>query len=194
MEFPHLCGCAPTAPSLDPAPVQAQSFQQEWKGKWKANPKGMATTWYLHRQGTHIHTNILGPPGQSLCSVSALRGCWRDPGACQTPRSQHHGGTSAGQEGFPHAPLSSLRLYSHSPNPHYLPKSQQKGTAQPQLCSRRYQLHFPPAHGPRRGRSRALRASTAEALGEAPGRQQPWLPPCSSRLCTQELPQTVIMR
>lgn len=58
MEFPHLYGCAPTAPSLDPAPVQAQSFQREWKGKWKANPKGMATTWYLHRQGTHIHTNI----------------------------------------------------------------------------------------------------------------------------------------
>lgn len=58
MEFPHLRGCAPTAPSLDPAPVQAQSFQREWKGKWKANPKGMATTWYLHRQGTHIHTNI----------------------------------------------------------------------------------------------------------------------------------------
>lgn len=94
-EFPHLCGCAPTA-----AP---KHFQQEWR----ANPKGMANTWYLHRQGTHIHTDIpndgITRKNPLLC-VSAPRGCWREPGTWQTPRSQHHGGTSQGRRAFPITP------------------------------------------------------------------------------------------
>lgn len=156
MEFPHLCGCVTiTHPSslLDPAPVQSQHFQQEWK----ANPKGMATTYTDREPHPHQHPE------------------WHH----QEKASQHEGAAGESPECAKHPDHTMVALhragglFSSLPQallaftkPTLSPKNQQKGTGQAQLCSPRSQLPFPPAQGPGMEQSWALQASTERLWGK----------------------------
>lgn len=96
------------------------------------------------REPTSTPTSqTMGSPGKTLCSVCQHQGAAGE----SLERGKHPGHSTMGAlhragELSP-SPLPSLRLCSQSPNPHYLPKIQLKGTDQPQPCSLRQQLHFP---------------------------------------------------
>lgn len=93
---------SPTCVAVHPQPprwTQPLSRLRASSGSRRASGRQIPREWQppgtcTGREPTSTPTSrTMGPPGQSLCSVSALRGCWRQPRACQTPRSQHHGGT-----------------------------------------------------------------------------------------------------
>lgn len=122
------------------------------------------------REPTSTPTSqTMGSPGKTLCSVCQHQGAAGE----SLERGKHPGHSTMGAlhragELSP-SPLPSLSHQTHVISP-------KSSTDQPQPCSLRQQLHFPPAHSPGREQSRALKGSTALA---------PTL---------QQLPQTVIMR